>query len=121
MTEISRKRTETGTKTKDSDGNVTEATISVMPGVSALRDMKINTEEVEIRGYHLFFRCEEVSVICKMSDDILFDFVEFENDFDAAKEYFYKQRKNISVKIHEVKRFREEQICLRSIFNGTIF
>ena len=56
-----------------------------------------------------------------MSDDILFDFVEFENDFDAAKEYFYKQRKNISVKIHEVKRFREEQICLRSIFNGTIF
>ena len=89
--------------------------------LSLLRDMKINTEEVEIRGYHLFFRCEEVSVICKMSDDILFDFVEFENDFDAAKEYFYKQRKNISVKIHEVKRFREEQICLRSIFNGTIF
>ena len=34
----------TGTKTKDSDGNVTEATISVMPGVSALRDMKIKDQ-----------------------------------------------------------------------------
>lgn len=34
----------TGTKTKDSDGNVTEATISVMPGVSALRDMKIKEQ-----------------------------------------------------------------------------
>ena len=34
----------TGTKTKDSDGNVTEATISVMPGVSALRGMKIKDQ-----------------------------------------------------------------------------
>ena len=34
----------TGTKIKDSDGNVTEATISVMPGVSALRDMKIKDQ-----------------------------------------------------------------------------
>lgn len=34
----------TGTKTKDSDENVTEATISVMPGVSALRDMKIKDQ-----------------------------------------------------------------------------
>ena len=34
----------TGTKTKDSDGNVTEATISVMPGVSALIDMKIKDQ-----------------------------------------------------------------------------
>ena len=34
----------TGTKTKDSDENVTEATISVMPGVSALRGMKIKDQ-----------------------------------------------------------------------------
>ena len=34
----------TGTKTKDSDGNVTEATISVMPGVSALGEMKIKDQ-----------------------------------------------------------------------------
>ena len=34
----------TGTKTKDSDENVTEATISVMPGVSALIDMKIKDQ-----------------------------------------------------------------------------
>ena len=34
----------TGTKTKDSDGNVTEATISVMPGVSALRGMIIKDQ-----------------------------------------------------------------------------
>ena len=34
----------TGTKTKDSVGNVTEATISVMPGVSALRNMKIKDQ-----------------------------------------------------------------------------
>ena len=31
-------------KPSDSDGNVTEATISVMPGVSALRDMKIKDQ-----------------------------------------------------------------------------
>ncbi len=34
----------TGTKTKESDENVTEATISVMPGVSALIDMKIKDQ-----------------------------------------------------------------------------
>ena len=33
-----------GTKTKDSDGNVTEATISVMPGVSALKEMKVKDQ-----------------------------------------------------------------------------
>ena len=34
----------TGTKIKDSDGNVTEAIISVLPGVSALREMKIKDQ-----------------------------------------------------------------------------
>lgn len=89
--------------------------------LNLLRDMKINAEEVEIRGYHLFFKFEDVSVVCKIGDDVLFDFVEFENDFDAAKEYFYKQREKTSVKMQKVKRFREEQICLRSIFNTTFF
>ena len=34
----------TGTKTKDADGNVTEATISVLPGKSALVEMKIKDQ-----------------------------------------------------------------------------
>lgn len=90
--------------------------------IRLLREMKINAYDVEIRGYHLLFTYDNSSaVVCKIGDDILFDFIEFENDIGAAKEYFYKQREKISVKIHKVKRSREEQICLRSIFNTTIF
>jgi hypothetical protein len=85
-----------------------------------LRDMKINTDEVEIRGYHLFFTYDNNAVVCKIGEDILFDFIDFEN-VSEAKEYFHKQREKVSVKIHKVKRFREEQICIRSIFNQTIF
>lgn len=88
--------------------------------LNLLKDMKINTDEIEIRGHHLLFTYDNDSVVCKIGDDVLFDFLDFDN-IDAAKEYFYKQREKVSVKIHKVKRFREEQICLRSIFKKTIF
>ena len=88
--------------------------------INLLKDMKIDVKDVEIRGYHLFFSTIELNVVCKIGDDILFDFIEF-NDVDEAKEHFYKQREKVSIKIHKVKRFREEQICLRSIFSTSIF
>lgn len=89
-----------------------------MKCINLLRNMKIYINDVEIRGNHLFFNYDEsISVVCKIGDDILFDFIEFENDIEAAREYFLKQREKVLIPI-EVQRKRERQknICFRSLF-----
>lgn len=88
--------------------------------IKLLNKMKIVTSEVDIRGHHLFFKYEDINVVCKIGTNILFDFIEFENE-DIAKEYFLKQRVNKTIVLSQIKRSRIDEICLRTIFKQRAF
>jgi hypothetical protein len=66
--------------------------------IKLLNKMKIVTSEVDIRGHHLFFKYEEIYIVCKIGNNILFDFIEFEKE-EIAKEYFLKQRINTTQRL----------------------
>lgn len=83
--------------------------------IKLLNKMKIVTSEVDIRGHHLFFKYEDIYIVCKIGNNILFDFIEFEKE-EIAKEYFLKQRINTTIVFSQYKRSRVNEICLRSIF-----
>ena len=83
--------------------------------IKLLNKMKIVTSEVDIRGHHLFFKYEDISIVWKIGNNILFDFIEFEKE-EIAKEYFLKQRINTTIVFFQYKRCRLYEICLRSIF-----
>lgn len=85
-----------------------------------LNKMGIKTNKFEIRGHHLFFKYEDSYIVCKIGNNILFDFIEFEDE-EIAKEYFSIQREDSIIVLTKVKRKRENDICLRSLFHTNTF
>ena len=86
-----------------------------------LKRMKIDAKDVQIRGIHVLFKYEGVSVICKIKETKLFDFIEFKEEEEAYRNFMNQREKKVESEKSIFTRKREGDVCLRTFFQPRAF